>query len=53
MLDSFFDRLSAGAEVERQIAALRELTDHELADLGILRDQIEAYVLERAAAARE
>lgn len=51
MLDTLFELFSPATDRDRQIASLRALTDHELADLGILRDQIEAYVEERVAGA--
>ncbi len=44
MLDDLLEMFSPITDRERQIAALRALTDRELADLGILRDQIEAHV---------
>ena len=44
MLDSVFDVFSRRSERERQIDELKSMEDHELADLGILRDQIEAFV---------
>lgn len=44
MLDSVFDVFSGQSERDRQISELRAMEDHELADLGILRDQIEAFV---------
>jgi uncharacterized protein YjiS (DUF1127 family) len=44
MLDDLLEIFSPLTDRERRIAALRALTDRELADLGIVRDQIEAYV---------
>lgn len=44
MLELFMDALTGGSERDRQIDALRALDDHELADLGLVRDQIDAYV---------
>lgn len=46
--ESLLDILSSETEIDREVTALKELTDHELADLGITRDQIELLVLERA-----
>lgn len=44
MLDSLFDILGGDTEERRQIEALEAMDDHELADLGIARDQIPAFV---------
>ncbi len=44
MLANLFLVFSSGTRPECQIAALQELADHDLVDLGIMRDQIEAYV---------
>ncbi len=52
MLDDLLEMFSPMTDRERQIAALRVLTDRELADLGILRDQIEAFVERRIAPSR-
>lgn len=52
MLDGLLDIFSPATACDRQIAALRELTDPELADLGLLRDQIESFVLARSASPR-
>jgi uncharacterized protein YjiS (DUF1127 family) len=47
-LDAIFEMLGAQTEEERQIEELNAMNDHELADLGIARDQIAAVVAERA-----
>jgi hypothetical protein len=54
MLDGIIEMFSPRKDRDRAVAALRALTDHELADLGILRDQVEAYIggASRAAATR-
>lgn len=44
MLDHLVEMFSPMSERDRQVEALRALTDRELADVGLLRDQIEAYV---------
>lgn len=49
MLDSIFEILGAQTEEERQIEELNAMDDRELADLGISRDQIDAFVAEHVA----
>ncbi len=44
MLDSIFDLFDGRTERDRQIDELKAMDDHELADLGIARDQIGAFV---------
>ena len=44
MLDSVMELFSGGSERDTRIAELKCLEDHELADLGLVRDQIEAFV---------
>lgn len=44
MLDSIFDLFAGRTESDRQIEELQAMDDHELADLGIVRDQIDAFV---------
>ena len=51
MLDHFVEMFSPMSERDRQVEALRALTDRDLADVVLLRDQIEAYVEGRIAAA--
>ncbi|MEM9139733.1 MAG: DUF1127 domain-containing protein [Pseudomonadota bacterium] len=43
MLNQFFDLFGGQSEEERRIKALEAMDDHELADLGIARDQIPAF----------
>ena len=43
MLDSLMDVFSLESEKDRQLHELEAMGDHELADLGISRDQIEAF----------
>ncbi len=49
MLDSILDMFNGPSAAERQIEDLKAMDDHELADLGMSRDQIEAFVAEHAA----
>lgn len=44
MLDNIFELFVTKSERDRQIEELSAMKDHELADLGIARDQIEAFV---------
>ena len=44
MLDTIYDMLGMQSEQDRQIEELKAMKDHELADLGISRDQIETFV---------
>ena len=44
MLENMFRLLSGESESARQRRELMEMGDHELADLGISRDQIEDFV---------
>ena len=43
MLDQILDVFTIETEKEKQINELSAMADHELADLGISRDQIEAF----------
>ena len=49
MLTDLLDRLRREREEARAIAELRAMSAHELADLGISRDQIRPYVKGRVA----
>ncbi|MEM6623237.1 MAG: DUF1127 domain-containing protein [Pseudomonadota bacterium] len=51
MLSNLYDMLSGQSEADKAIEALQTLNDHELADLGIARDQIAAYVRSKAGCA--
>lgn len=51
MLDSIVDLFTAQTEADRQIEDLRAMDDHELADIGISRDQIAAFVSEHVKSA--
>ena len=44
MLDSLLEIFGAESEKDKQVSELQAMDDHELADLGIARDQIEAFV---------
>ena len=44
MLDVVMELFSGDSEKQQRIAELKLLEDHELADLGLARDQIEAFV---------
>lgn len=44
MLDAIFDIFNGETEEERQIKELQAMDDHQLADLGISRDQINNFV---------
>ena len=44
MLDVVMELFGSGSERDQRIAELQRLEDHELADLGLVRDQIEAFV---------
>jgi uncharacterized protein YjiS (DUF1127 family) len=44
MLDSILDIFAGRTETDRQIEELQAMDDHDLADLGIARDQIDAFV---------
>ena len=44
MLDAVMDLFSSESERDQRVAELNRLDDHELADLGLVRDQIEAFV---------
>ncbi len=44
MLDVVMELFSGDSEKKQRIAELKLLEDHELADLGLARDQIEAFV---------
>ncbi len=44
MLDGLLDIFRAENALDRQIEMLEALSDRELADLGLARDQIEAFV---------
>ncbi len=48
MLDSIFDFLGGQSESEKQAEELKAMDDHELADLGISRDQIDTFVASRS-----
>lgn len=50
MLDAVLELFSRDSERESRIAELKLLEDHELADLGLVRDQIEAFVDAQSAA---
>ena len=50
MLDAIFDIFSGDTEKERQIKELTAMDDHQLADLGISRDQICDFVRDHTAA---
>ena len=47
MLDAVLEYLGNGTLNDDELADLQHMTDHELQDLGISRDQIEA-ILDRA-----
>lgn len=49
MLDAVIELFSGTTERQQRIADLNLLEDHELADLGLVRDQIEAFVDEKMA----
>ena len=44
MFDSLLEVFSGESEKDKQISDLQAMDDHELADLGIARDQIDAFV---------
>lgn len=44
MLDAVMGFFGGDSERDQRIAELNLLEDHELADLGLVRDQIEAFV---------
>lgn len=44
MMDQLLDMFGLETEEERQVRAMEAMDDHELADLGISRDQIAAFV---------
>ena len=44
MLDAVMELFGTDSERNQRIAELNDLEDHELADLGLVRDQIEAFV---------
>ena len=44
MLDAVMELFGTDSDRDRRIAELNLLGDHELADLGLVRDQIEAFV---------
>ncbi len=44
MLDDILHAIGVGNEKDRQINELQAMDDCELSDLGIARDQIEAFV---------
>ncbi len=44
MLDAVMELFGTESDRDRRIAELNLLEDHELADLGLVRDQIEAFV---------
>jgi uncharacterized protein YjiS (DUF1127 family) len=44
MLDNILELFAGKSERDRQIEDLMAMDDHELADLGVARDQIEAFV---------
>lgn len=48
MLDTIIDMVAGRTESDRQIEELKAMDDHELADLGIVRDQIDAFVAEHS-----
>lgn len=43
-MDSLLDLFGLETEEQRQIRTLEAMDDHDLADLGISRDQIPAFV---------
>ena len=43
MLDSILEVFSSETEKDKQISDLEGMDDHQLADIGISRDQIEAF----------
>ncbi|MEM1160485.1 MAG: DUF1127 domain-containing protein [Pseudomonadota bacterium] len=51
MIENILDSLLGRTEADRRIEALEALDDHQLADLGISRDQIPAYVQDLSEAA--
>ena len=51
MMDAVLELFSGDSERSQRIAELKLLEDHELADLGLARDQIEAFVDARLATA--
>jgi len=53
MLDAIFDIFNGETEEERQIKELQAMDDHQLADLGISRDQISSFVRDHTANAHE
>ena len=50
MLDTIFDIFNGETEQERQIKELQAMDVHQLADLGISRDQISSFVRDHTAA---
>ena len=48
MLDAILDVFSPESEKDKQISILSAMEDHELADIGISRDQIEAFAARHA-----
>lgn len=48
MIEALMDILTGESESDRQRRELMTMGDHELADLGISRDQIEEFVLAHA-----
>ncbi|MEM7441672.1 MAG: DUF1127 domain-containing protein [Pseudomonadota bacterium] len=44
MLENFVDTLLGRTDHDRQVEELEALDDHQLADMGLSRDQIAAYV---------
>lgn len=48
MLERMFQYLSGDSESARQKRELLKMADHELADLGIARDQIDEFVREHS-----
>lgn len=53
MLDAIFDIFNGETEEERQIKELQAMDDHQLADLGISRDQIASFVRDHTETASE
>lgn len=49
MLDTIFDMFHGETEEERQVKELQAMDDHQLADLGISRDQICSFVRDHTA----
>lgn len=53
MLDAIFDIFNGETEEERQVKELQAMDDHQLADLGISRDQIASFVRDHSASTED